>query len=329
MNSGMHFFEELINSLTDKVIHVTTLANIVRTLVHRSHFKWLLAAVAAAWLVGCIHIPLQPTLNHSAVYRSKQLSADCETDLTKPGVTEVAENGLSPERFSLLTWNIFKQSRSNWSTDFQQLSHNTDLLILQEAYMDESLDSLLSYSPYSWLMTTTFYYKDNATGVLTASRNPSTKHCALYTKEPLIQTPKSILLSTYSLAGTDQRLLVANVHGINFSLGLASYRDQFKALGKVLRNHSGPLILAGDFNSWREDRQAILDELSKELSLQRVEYKSHHRITVFGKPIDHVYYRGLELVHASSPHVSSSDHNPLLVTFKLTGAQQERYAKNP
>jgi endonuclease/exonuclease/phosphatase (EEP) superfamily protein YafD len=305
------------------------LTNIVPKFALLSRSKWLLATVASLWLAGCIHIPLQPTLGHSAAYQTKQLPADCETDMARPSITEVAEGGLSPARITLLTWNIFKQSRSNWLTDFQQLSHNTDLLILQEAYMDESLGSVLSDSPYHWLMTTTFYYQDNATGVLTASRNPSTRYCALYTKEPLVQTPKSILLSTYPLAGTDQNLLVANVHGINFSLGLESYRDQFKALGKVLRNHSGPLILAGDFNSWREDRQAILNELSKELSLQQVEYESHHRITVFGNPIDHVYYRGLELVHASSPHVSSSDHNPLLVTFTMTGAGQERYAKNP
>ena len=151
----------------------------------------------------------------------------------------------------------------------------------------------------------------------------------MYANEPIIQIPKSILVSTYSPAGTNQRLLVANVHGINFSLGLNAYREQFKALDTILREHTGPLILAGDFNTWSDDRQAILDQLSKDLSLQQVGYKSHHRITVFGNPIDHVYYRGLELVQASSPSVSSSDHNPLLVTFKLTTAQQERYAKNP
>ena len=291
-------------------------------------FTWLLASLAAAWLAGCVHIPRQPALDHSAAYGSTARPVKCETELTRPDLTEVAEDGLSPQRITLLTWNIFKQSRSNWLADFQQLSRDMDLLILQEAYMDKSLGTVLSDSPYHWLMTTAFYYQDNATGVLTASRKLSARHCALYAKEPLIQTPKSILLSTYPLAGTDQRLLVANVHGINFSLGLESYREQFKTLGKILHNHAGPVILAGDFNTWREDRQTILDELGKKLSLQQVKYESHHRITVFGNPIDHVYYRGLELVQASSPHVSSSDHNPLLVTFKLIVAQQEHYAKN-
>ena len=293
-----------------------------------AHFTWLLAMITAAWLTACIHIPMQPALSHSAGYDASRLSANCDTDTTRSESTKVSENGLSPQRITLLTWNIFKQSRSNWLVDFEQLSHNKDLLILQEATMDESLDTVLSDSPYHWLMTTAFYYRENATGVLTASRIPSSQHCALYAIEPLIQIPKSILVSTYSLAGTGQRLLVANVHGINFSLGLESYRAQFKALGTILRHHTGPLILAGDFNSWSDDRQAILNQLSKELSLQQVEYANHHRITVFGNPIDHVYYRGLELVQAASPRVSSSDHNPLLVTFKLSTESQQQYANN-
>jgi endonuclease/exonuclease/phosphatase (EEP) superfamily protein YafD len=297
--------------------------------VHPRHYIWLLATLTAVGLAGCVHIPMQPALGHSAAYRSTHQPIKCEIELARTDFTSVAEHGLSPQRITLLTWNMFKQSRSNWLTDFQQLSLDQDLLILQEATMDESLDTVLSASPYHWLMTTAFYYQDNATGVLTASRIPSTRHCALYANEPLIQIPKSILVSSYSLAGTNQHLLVANVHGINFSLGLETYRKQFKALGTILREHAGPLILAGDFNTWSDDREAILDQLSKDLSLQQVEYESHHRITVFGNPIDHVYYRGLELVQASSPHVSSSDHNPLLVTFKLNAAQQEHYAKNP
>ena len=165
--------------------------------------------------------------------------------------------------------------------------------------------------------------------MLTASRKNSNKHCALYAKEPVVQTPKSILVSTYPIAGSHQTLLVANVHGINFTLSLESYRLQFKALHKVLQKHQGPIILAGDFNSWRDERQAILDELSQALSLQQVAYKSHRRVTVLGNPIDHVYYRGLEIIEASSPSVTSSDHNPLLVTFKVAEPQHKRYAKTP
>lgn len=296
---------------------------------YASSLRYLIITFAALLLAGCIHIPAQPQLSHSSANLSKQHSAQCTADISLSQKAETAKNGLSPKRISVLSWNMYKQSRDNWATDFHRLSHDQDLLILQEAYMDDRLNSVLSDSPYNWAMTTAFIYQDNANGVLTASRDKSNSHCALYAKEPLIQTPKSILISTYPLLGTNQSLLVANVHGINFTLGMESYRQQFEALGKVLLNHRGPIILAGDFNSWREDRQAILDRLSHKLSMQRVGYKSHQLITVFGNPIDHIYYRGLEIVEASTPRVTSSDHNPLLVTFKLAEPQQKQYAKTP
>lgn len=298
-------------------------------IAYSTSLRYLVITVAALLVAGCIHIPVQPQLSHSSASVSKQQSTHCIPEISLSRESETAKSGLSPERISVLSWNMYKQSHDNWATDFHRLSHKQDLLILQEAYMDERLTSVLSDSPYNWVMTSAFFYRDIANGVVTASRNKSNKHCALYAKEPLIQTPKSILISTYPIVGSNQYLLVANVHGINFTLGLESYRQQFKALRKVLQNHQGPLILAGDFNSWRNDRQTILDKLSQNLSLQRVGYESHRRMTVFGNPIDHVYYRGLEIVQTSSPSVTSSDHNPLLVTFKMAERQHKRYAKTP
>lgn len=298
-------------------------------LAHSSSLIYLVITFAALLLAGCIHVPVQPQLSHSSGSISKQQPTHCTLEISLSQKSEVAKGGLSPERISVLSWNMYKQSRDNWDTDFHRLSHKQDLLILQEAYMDDRLISVLSKSPYNWAMTTAFFYQDNANGVLTASRKNSNRHCVLYAKEPIIQTPKSILVSTYPIAGSHQTLLVANVHGINFTLGLESYHLQFTALREVLQKHRGPIILAGDFNSWLNERQAILDTLSQELSLQRVAYESHRRITVFGNPIDHVYYRGLEIVEASSPSVTSSDHNPLLVTFKVAKPQHKRYAKTP
>ncbi|MDX1823145.1 MAG: endonuclease/exonuclease/phosphatase family protein [Thiohalomonadales bacterium] len=291
--------------------------------------RWLFAAVIGLWLSGCIHIPSQPTLVTSAADQAQTQTLDCETSLVEPVVTEIAQNGLSPARITLLTWNIYKQYRHDWLFDFQQFSRNKDLVILQEARMDTTLGAVLADSSLQWLMTATFYDQTIATGVLTAARVPSSQHCALYTPEPWIRVPKSILISTYPLTGKKQRLLVANVHGINFSLGLDTYRTQFRNLAKVLRQHRGPIILAGDFNSWREDRELILDELRKEFSLRQVGYENYHRTTVFGNSIDRIYYRGLELVETASPNVSSSDHNPLIVTFKLIESDKEHNAKTP
>lgn len=318
--------QELIAIQADKASWIIIIDIVVNSI---SRLRYLTVTFATLLLAGCLHVPVQPELNFSSAATAKQQPTQCAANFSLSSKSGLTENGLSPERISVLTWNIYKQFYDDWYTDFYRFSDGQDILILQEAHMDDSLTTALSNPPYNWAMTTAFVYRDNATGVLTASRKLSDRHCALYTQEPLIQLPKSILISIYPIAGSDQSLLVANVHGINFTLGLESYRQQFKALQAQLQNHRGPIILAGDFNSWQEKRQALLDQLSHDLSLQQVAYKSHKRITVFGNPIDHVYYRGLEIIEASSPSVTSSDHNPLLVSFKVTEPQHKHYAEIP
>jgi endonuclease/exonuclease/phosphatase (EEP) superfamily protein YafD len=54
------------------------------------------------------------------------------------------------------------------------------------------------------------------------------------------------------------------------------------------------------------------------LGLIEIEFSPDNRTQfVNGMPLDHVFYRGLNVVEASSPVTQSSDHNPLLVSFSL------------
>ena len=141
--------------------------------------------------------------------------------------------------------------------------------------------------------------------------------CGIRTTEPFIRIPKTVLISRYPIAGTSQDLLVANIHGINFTLGTDAYQQQLNELKNVLAKHSGPIVLAGDFNSWSEQRLEIVKEVISTLSLQSLTYKNQNRITIFGNAIDHVFYRGLEVVSQGTFKVTSSDHNPIKVTFKV------------
>ena len=86
---------------------------------------------------------------------------------------------------------------------------------------------------------------------------------------------------------------------------------------EILLNHQGPMILAGDFNTWSEERLAIIEEIAARLSLTPANFKTDLVRKVFGYTVDRVYYRGLTLQVASIIEVSSSDHNPLWVRFKL------------
>ena len=266
-------------------------------------------------LTACVQIPERPGIHLSS---SGQVDATCELD--EPGSfvpDEAWVEGLSRERIAVLSWNIYKESRDDWQRDLRQLSQQRDLVLLQEAKRHSTLEAALKDARYRWAMTNAFYRDDMASGVLTASTQAALMHCSQYVSEPIIRIPKSLLLSRYPIKGTTQTLLVANVHGINFTTGMGSYHQQFDALAAALEGHQGPVVLAGDFNSWSQARQDVLNDIARRFGLLRVGYRQHNRKRVFQRAIDHVYYRGLSIVHADSPSVDSSDHNPLLVTFRL------------
>jgi endonuclease/exonuclease/phosphatase (EEP) superfamily protein YafD len=274
-----------------------------------------------ALLTSCVQIPPQDVIGGVLPMQTEIVGGACDVARReKTSVTHTNDNGLylsASEPLRLITWNIHKQKDTDWYTDFTRLSRDRDLFVLQEAYFDEKLASALAGFDYDWSMATAWRSGASTTGVLTAARASADYQCTLRAIEPLTGVPKSILVSRFPIAGTHESLMIANVHGINFTLGVQEYRQQFVALERVLREHRGPLILAGDFNTWRQARLQIIEALADRLSLENVNYLSHNRIRVFGNPIDHVYYRGLEVIDFSSPTVSSSDHNPLLMTFKL------------
>ena len=225
--------------------------------------------------------------------------------------------GLDPDRISILNWNVYKGRRDNWATDFRRYSNRHDVVTIQEAHLGEELESLLDAEHRHWTMNAAFNYQDRATGVMTASSIKPVYTCGQHTIEPLIGTPKTSLISYYPVDGIDERLLVANVHGINFSLGVAAYNEQIEKLFELMRYHQGPIVLAGDFNTWSDKRMQIVETLAQRLSLSSLDYTSHNRTSVFGKALDHVFYRGLEPLEHDTWHVTSSDHNPTRASFRV------------
>ncbi|MDZ7642924.1 MAG: endonuclease/exonuclease/phosphatase family protein [Woeseiaceae bacterium] len=142
--------------------------------------------------------------------------------------------------------------------------------------------------------------------------------CSFASIEPLLRTPKGTSISQYGLAGDDRSLVVVNVHAVNFSLGLGVFERQFERIGEVLAAHDGPLILSGDFNTWRPGRQRIIDGLAAALGLSPVTYAEDFRPRVFGQAIDHIYVRGLTTITSSTSDVTTSDHSPMTVTLGTT-----------
>lgn len=242
----------------------------------------------------------------------------------EPGGTEM----LDPRRFSLMNWNSYKGKGRRWQDDLERLISGGDIVTLQEGYLTDQLQNELQQQQLFWDIAAAFLFREIPTGVLTASRVEPDFLCSFRVKEPLIGIPKSVLITRYPLAGTDQTLLLANVHMVNLSFDISAYRHQLEQTAAILSQHQGPVILSGDFNSWSEERTALLESITDALHLRAVEFHDDNRALFFGRPVDYVFYRGLVPQATSADEVTTSDHNPMRVTFRLSG-EQYRAAHNP
>lgn len=272
-------------------------------------------------LAGCAIIPLDSQFttqkNGEVTVRWKGVCEET-TFALRQSQDYAAESGLSTDSISLMDWNIYKGQEDGWEEDLLRYSKGSDLILLQEALTDRQLVQFFQVHGYSWNFNSAFRYKGAESGVLTASRISSLQSCGIRVKEPIIRLPKTIVVTSYGIQGSRDTLVVANVHGINFTLGTGAYREQFVKLQNVLQAHDGPLLIVGDFNDWEQKRRMILAGLVETLSLTVFPFtKEDKRTRFFGDPVDHILYRGLEPVEINVYQVTSSDHNPITASFRL------------
>jgi endonuclease/exonuclease/phosphatase (EEP) superfamily protein YafD len=61
----------------------------------------------------------------------------------------------------------------------------------------------------------------------------------------------------------------------------------------------------------------VLTDITQELGAKEVVFETDHRTTFMGRQVDHIFYRKLVPIKALTEKVTTSDHNPMLVTFRL------------
>ena len=288
-------------------------------------FRFLFLAIVLSLQTGCVSVSNKVHLVSNAS-ASTTSTATAGTGLQTCEVKALMNSngnkieGLDPESIDFLNWNIYKGNGENWQRDLSGFAKDHDLMTIQEAVLNDELTGLLEVHDFNWVMNTAFHLNGEAAGVMTVSGFDAVHSCGFHVKEPLIRIPKSTLISYYAINGSDEKLLVANIHGINFTLGLSAYRKQLEKLYDAIEHHDGPMIVAGDFNSWSNDRVLEVNHLVDRLSLLELEYPINNKTHVFGHAIDHVFYRQLDLVSDRVWQVSSSDHNPVSVKFRFNTA---------
>ena len=219
-------------------------------------------------------------------------------------------------KLSFISWNIKKGMHQNSYQDLLKLAAGKDFVLLQEAVLGAELLETIGDEFY-WNFSKGYQKKSKITGVITASKYKPVSHEEVISWEPWLGTPKATSISIFDIPELCNDLMIVNIHSINFTLGTKQYLKQIDKVHNYLIEHSGPIILSGDFNTWRKKRSKILDQLALEHKLEPITFEVDYRKKVFGQKLDHIYVRSLSLESAHAPSIRSSDHNPLTAKFDI------------
>lgn len=215
----------------------------------------------------------------------------------------------------VMTWNIQKANGDEkWSRAFKQLSSSSDLVFGQEGYVTARFDQTMteSSSSFLWLFAKSFRYLGKDTGAFFGSRYyaEAMQWYRSPGREPGTFTHKMSISALFPLKD-GRKLLTVNTHALNFVVDHL-FQEQMVPLFQVIEAHRGPVIFAGDFNTWNRSRFEFLVAGIRRLGLGGVGFADDQR----RMKIDHVFYRGLTVKEAFvRTDINTSDHWPLKVTF--------------
>jgi endonuclease/exonuclease/phosphatase (EEP) superfamily protein YafD len=244
-----------------------------------------------------------------------------------------AADQILPAEIIVINWNAQKGKHPQFGRDLRLIlkQETPDIVFLQEATADLfEPEQLAGYLAEGWRYP---WPGGKAVGVLTLSRVAPVRIQPVPSKyrEFGVTAPKVSLVSEYPLPD-GRRLLAVNVHLLNFERwSLKKISHQLEDLKAIMAVHSGPIIMAGDFNTWNQNRLQLVKKVSGEINLREVtDFPSGRRTgnmnsdfwnEVLGVdkalPLDRFFFNGFEPSEARVLNFNSSDHPPFLVRLKL------------
>ncbi len=228
----------------------------------------------------------------------------------------IAPSPLQQDKFRLLVWNIHKGQDEGWQSELTRFSQQADFLLLQEVTNQQNLAVQFSHQFPTALYVAAFADAGRQSGVQILSKAVPDLVCADMESEPWIIIPKVASAARFPLKN-QQSLLIVNLHLVNFELTPTNYRRQIEKMMGLIAKHQGPIILAGDFNTWNEGRLKLVRRLAQQVDLQELSYLPDNRMRFLGNPLDHIFIRGFNVIQATTEQTDSSDHNPLLAELEL------------
>lgn len=222
-----------------------------------------------------------------------------------------------PPKLNILVWNLYKGQSQNFKNEYRRLTAGKDLILAQEMYLNTlALKKLNTQSEYQYVTATSFIKtaSQTHTGTFTAAKaqRMSANMIRSEATEPVVGTPKTTVLTSYKIRGTDKRLLVVNTHAVNF-VSDAAYVSEMNRIANMVTLFKGAVIWAGDFNSWNMNRFQYFKNLIVTLNLKSTAMIPDERLTFNGFALDH-FYSTSDVYIASALSLKSdngSDHSPM------------------
>lgn len=224
------------------------------------------------------------------------------------------------DELRLLLWNVHEMGDPHFKDDFIELSKDKDLILLQEAVnSEESIETLEAKVGMAWVFSTAFI-RDNgvSAGVVTGTSFPvlESDFNRSPKREPFSGKPKMTLITKID-TGHRHPLLIINFHGLVFR-HKGSLHEQLYAVNELLNSFEGPVVFAGDFNTYNNSRRRMLRTFMQQNNLIELPIELEDNVTKLKHTnLDFIFIRDLESGPLTRHMRTGSDHPALSVTLKF------------
>jgi endonuclease/exonuclease/phosphatase (EEP) superfamily protein YafD len=213
------------------------------------------------------------------------------------------------KEYTFTTYNIFKLHLPFSRQAVGKLCSQHDFVAIQEW-----VSTLRVRNDENIVTCPTFVipFRNTKTGTATISRHkPKDSSQVISSARELgIATRKSMLVTTYELHN-GKLITIANIHSLNFVLN-HTWKKQIDHFVTHLPK-SGPLIFAGDFNTWNPWRFDYLEHALSKIHLHYANYD--HNIIL---RLDHIFTRDIEMIETKEDeNIHCSDHYPVTMKFRV------------
>ncbi|WP_300672337.1 endonuclease/exonuclease/phosphatase family protein [Desulfoluna sp.] len=242
------------------------------------------------------------------------------------------ENPRLAPTFTLVTWNVAKGAKSSTPEIAETIIKLTEGSPSSLVALQEATPKMLSIPGRGADFARSFrwWWSDTLSGVaLLSSTPPMTTHpITVAQREFGYTTPKMGLAAVYPVAdrnGKTHRLLVITLHGLNFELSPGGLSAQMEKIHERVSPFKGPVVICGDFNTWSNQRLAVVKKALPhfmEIPVTGKRPGTSPLVALIGGntqlALDHIFYRGLTpRGPATAFPTPLSDHAPVMARFTL------------